>query len=98
MLIPVHTELCRMGICATDNKCKSQKIVRDIKIYKYLPFEIYINSTKFTSLPVDHNLLNKRYYLDNIFLFISNLSLCGGFAVKLKLEKMKLEKKKTKYC
>ncbi len=65
-----------------EDKCNGQKIVRDIKIYKDFTFELNINSTKVTNLPVVNSLLNKKYYLDNIFMFVSNLSICNGFAVK----------------
>ena len=63
------------------NKGNGQKITRDVRIHKDFTMEIFINSTKVRYLPFGNKLINKKYYLDNIFLFISIVGTCNGFAV-----------------
>lgn len=64
------------------DKYNGQKIIREVKIFNDFKFELYVRSTKVTNLPVKNILINKKYYLDNVFMLINNLSMCKGFAVK----------------
>ena len=44
--------------------------------------KLFVGPRKVINLPIKNCLMKKKNYLDNVFMFISNLSICNGFAVK----------------